>query len=79
MLSEECVDYFGVFCPETRGVYLIPIADVPMRRQGSLRVMPARNNQQKFIRGARQYEIGRVGIHASDSVRELGRVDERVG
>ena len=25
------VDYFGVFCPETQGVYLIPIADVPMR------------------------------------------------
>ena len=25
---------------------------------------------------ARQYEIGRVGIHASGSFRELGRVDE---
>jgi hypothetical protein len=70
------VDYFGVFCPETQGVYLIPIADVPMRRQGSLRVTPPKNNQQKSIRGARQYEIGRVGIHASDSFRELGRVDE---
>jgi hypothetical protein len=63
------VDYFGVFCPETQGVYLIPIADVPMLRQGSLRVMPAKNNQQKFIRDAGQYEIGRVGIHASDSLR----------
>ena len=73
------VDYFGVFCPETQGVYLIPISDVPMRRQGSLRVTPSRNNQQKFIRGARQYEIGRVAIHASDSFRELGRVDERFG
>jgi len=73
------VDYFGVFCPETQGVYLIPIADVPMRRQGSLRATPPKNNQQKFIRGARQYEIGRVGIHASDSFHELGRVDERVG
>ncbi len=41
--------------------------------------MPPKNNQQKLIRGARQYEIGRVGIHASDSFRELGRVDERVG
>jgi hypothetical protein len=73
------VDYFGVFCPETQGVYLIPLADVPMLRQGSLRVMPPKNNQQKFIRGARQYEIGRVGIHASDSFRELRSVDERVG
>ena len=70
------VDYFAVFCPETDGVYLIPIADVPMRRQGSLRVMPSKNNQQKFIRSARQYEIGRVGIRASDSFRELSSVDE---
>ncbi len=71
------VDYFGVFCPETQGVYLI--ADLLMHRQGSLRVTPSKNNQQKFIRDARQYEIGRVGIHASDSFRDLSRVDERVG
>ena len=54
------VDYFGVFCPETRGVYLIPIGDLPMRRQGTLRVEHSKNNQQKFIRNARAYEIGRV-------------------
>ena len=73
------VDYFGVFCPETQGVYLIPIDEVPMRRQGSLRVVPSKNNQKKFIRSARQYEIGRVAIHASDSFHELSSVDECVG
>ena len=60
------VDYFGVYCMETGGVYLIPIEDAPLRREGALRVDPPRNHQRKFIRYAAQYEIGRVDIHASD-------------
>jgi PD-(D/E)XK endonuclease len=54
------VDYFGVYCVDTRGVYLIPIQDAPLRREGALRVDPPRNNQRKFIRYAAQYEIGRA-------------------
>jgi hypothetical protein len=73
------IDYFGVYCPETEGVYLIPIVDLPMRRQGNLRFEPAKNNQRKFIRHAAQYEIGRVTVHAPDSSIQLGRVDEGVG
>ena len=34
------IDYFGVYCPHTTGVYLIPIADVQTRRRGRLRVDP---------------------------------------
>jgi hypothetical protein len=72
------IDYFGVYCPETAGVYLIPIGDVPVRRRAALRVEPARNSQQKFIRHARPYEIGRVTIHASDQSLPSGSVDEIV-
>jgi hypothetical protein len=73
------VDYFGVYCAETGGVYLIPLADLAIRRGGSLRVDPPKNNQRKFIRYAAQYEIGRVDIHAPESQLRLGRVDEVVG
>jgi hypothetical protein len=62
------VDFFGVYCPETEGVYLIPIAELPVRRKGTLRVEPAKNCQRKLIRPASEYEIGRVKVHAPDSV-----------
>ena len=56
------VDYFAVFCPETRRSYLIPIDEVPLKRQASLRIHPARNNQRLGIRLAADYEIGRATI-----------------
>jgi hypothetical protein len=57
---EGQVDYFGVHCPETTGVYLVPIADLRVRVQAALRVTPARNNQKNGVRAASEYEIGRV-------------------
>jgi hypothetical protein len=54
------VDYFAVYCAETGGVYLIPISDLPLRRQAALRVDPAKNRQQKRIRPAEDYQIARV-------------------
>jgi hypothetical protein len=51
------VDYFAVFCPETRRAYLIPIAELPLKRQGRLRVDPPRNNQRLGIRFAADFEI----------------------
>src|SRR5262245_34221261 len=59
------VDYFAVYCSQTRGVYLIPIADLPNRVSGSLRVEPARNNQRRFIRLASDYEIAKVSVVAA--------------
>jgi hypothetical protein len=56
------VDYFAVFCPETNGVYLVPIDDVPTTTQGCLRVETARNNQTRGIRAAEAYEIARVSV-----------------
>jgi hypothetical protein len=44
-------DVFGVYCPETDGVYLVPVDDVGMNG-GSLRVEPTRNSQMKRIRWA---------------------------
>lgn len=54
------VDYFAVYCPETTGVYLVPIRDLPGSRQAHLRVDPPRNNQRRNIRFAAPYEIARV-------------------
>jgi hypothetical protein len=58
------VDYFCIYCPDTSGVYLVPIDEVPLRRQGALRVEPPRNNQVRRIRFAADYEIGRVELRA---------------
>ncbi len=49
-------DYFGVYSPDIEKVYLVPVDDVP----GSvvkLRLHEAKNNQQKGIRWAEDFEI----------------------
>lgn len=50
------VDLFGVYCPGTAEVYLVPIDDVP-GRVASLRVAPPRNGQITGVRWARDYVI----------------------
>jgi hypothetical protein len=59
------VDYFGIYCPETKGVYLVPIADVQVRRWGALRVDPPLNGQRRGIRRASDYEIAQVAVRAT--------------
>lgn len=54
------IDAFGVYCPDLKSVYLIPIDHVP-ERGCSLRLSPPKNNQQKGIRWARDYLIGGGG------------------
>jgi hypothetical protein len=56
------IDYFGVYCPETQAVYLVPIGDVQTRVTAILRVTPSRNNQQRGVRLAAQYEIARASV-----------------
>jgi hypothetical protein len=51
------VDAFGVYCHETRSVYLVPIDEVG-RRLASLRVEPPKNSQRQRIRRAADYEVG---------------------
>ena len=50
------VDLFGVYCPATKEVYLVPIGDVP-DRAAYLRVEPTRNGQEKGVRWAQDYVI----------------------
>ena len=59
---EGQIDSFAVFCPETGGVYLIPVSDVPARTAAFLRFDPPLNNQQNRIRHAEDYKIGRIAI-----------------
>jgi len=61
------VDYFAVYCPETGGVYLVPIADLAVKVQAALRVDVARNGQQRRIRHASKYEIARVHVSTNAS------------
>jgi len=56
------VDAFAVYCPETAGVYLVPIADLSVHVEAKLRVDPPRNGQRKRIRSAADYEIGRIRV-----------------
>jgi hypothetical protein len=67
------VDYFGVYCPETAGVYVIPIGAIDVRCQCALRVHPPRNNQHEGVRYAAPFEIGRVAVDLADR-----RLDESV-
>ncbi|HEX6455477.1 MAG TPA: group I intron-associated PD-(D/E)XK endonuclease [Solirubrobacterales bacterium] len=48
---------FGVYFPPKRSVYLVPLGAVGFN--GWLRLAPTRNNQQKGIRFAADYEIDR--------------------
>ena len=54
-------ELFGIYCAETDGVYLVPVDEVG-RRQGSLRVLEARNNQVKKVRWARDFELRPAGL-----------------
>jgi hypothetical protein len=53
-------DVFGVYCPDTDSVYMVPVADVGSRA-GCLRVEPSRNNQSKKVRWAADYELKMPG------------------
>jgi hypothetical protein len=59
------IDFFAVYCPETGGVYLVPIRDVQLRWKGSLRVDPPRNNQRRRIRSAEAYRVANVSVDAT--------------
>jgi len=50
-------EYFGVYSPDTDKVYLIPVNEIPDGTEIRLRLKPAKNNQDKFIRWAQDYEV----------------------
>jgi hypothetical protein len=52
------VDAFGVYCPQTRESYLVPVAALGSRGAiASLRVLPSRNGQVKKVRLASDYLV----------------------
>jgi len=63
------IDYFAVHCPETGGVYLVPIAAVTTTWMASLRIEPSRNGQHRGVRLASKYEIARVSVRATRAPR----------
>jgi hypothetical protein len=59
------IDLFAVYCPQTGGVYVIPIEDVQLKRMATLRVEPAKNGQKRRIRLAADYEVARLTSDSS--------------
>jgi hypothetical protein len=59
------IDAFGVYCPDTGGVYLVPV-EMCGGTQAILRVSPPANNQRLRVRWAADYEIGTVTITTRD-------------
>jgi hypothetical protein len=54
-------DAFGVYCPETDRVYLVPV-DTVGPNCATLRVEAPRNNQSKGVRWASDYELRPAGL-----------------
>ena len=50
------IDYFAVYCPETKGIYLIPVAHTGVS-QMNLRLLPTKNKQGKHVHWAKDYEL----------------------
>jgi hypothetical protein len=59
------VDFFGVYCRQTAGVYLVPIDQLPTQWSAALRITPARNNQAQGVRLASRFQVGRVDFAAT--------------
>jgi hypothetical protein len=63
-------DVFGVFCPALERVFIVPVEDTA-RYKTSLRLRPARNNQERRVRYADDYDIARwAEAHAPERAPE---------
>jgi hypothetical protein len=51
------IDLFGVFCPQNKATYLVPV-EVVSERAAYLRIEPPRNNQVKGVRWASDFQLG---------------------
>lgn len=50
-------DIFLVHCPDTGGIYSVPVNDAPRGGHMYLRVDPTRNGQTQGVRWAKTYEL----------------------
>ncbi len=53
-------DAFGVYCPDTDRVYIVPVDEVGTN-VAALRVEPTKNSQRKRVRWAEDYELKSPG------------------
>jgi hypothetical protein len=53
--SGQC-DYFCVYVEELNKIYLLPVDDVGTSL-ATLRLVPSKNNQEKHVRWAKDYEL----------------------
>lgn len=53
---QEQIDYFAVYCPALKNVYLVPVDHVG-KSSAILRLLPTKNNQEKNVRWAKDYEL----------------------
>ncbi len=60
------IEAFGVFCPELKTGYLVPIDDLASPFLGYLRVDPPLNGQTTRVRWAHKYEIGTCDVKVVD-------------
>jgi hypothetical protein len=54
---EGDAEMFGVYSPDTGKVYLVPVREVPSGGDVTLRLLKAKNNQEKGVRWAKDYEL----------------------
>ncbi len=54
---EGRAEYFGVYSPYTEKVYMISVAEAPRTSSMRLRLQTPRNNQEKNVKWASDYEI----------------------
>lgn len=73
------VDEFAVYCPETGGVYVIPIGRVQTRAGAYLRVDPPRNAQVRGVRFANEFHVASIWITGSSHSREPGSTVRCIG
>ncbi len=63
------IDCFAVFCPETTGVYLVPVSLCGVHM--TLRVDEPRNNQRTGVRFARDFLIAEVSVSVNERAQKL--------
>ncbi len=51
------VEYFGIYSSDTGKVYLVPVDVVPPIGAGCLRIEKTKNNQDKKVNWAKDYEL----------------------
>ena len=50
-------DWFAAYSPDTGKVYMVSVWDAPAASEMRLRLVPSKNNQEKHVKWAQNYEL----------------------